>query len=115
VIGCDETGPHVYQTIPSGDYFEYIAQAMGKRSQSARTYLEKYFKEFKSMELGNLIEHSLKALKGASATPLTSKNVAIAYVGKNQKYTTISGEKLAPYMSMVEEEKKEEKKQESKE
>lgn len=46
VIGYDKTGPHVYETSPSGNYFEYKAQAMGKQSQSARTYLEKHFETF---------------------------------------------------------------------
>mmetsp|Transcript_603 Transcript_603/g.1165 ORF Transcript_603/g.1165 Transcript_603/m.1165 type:complete len:251 (-) Transcript_603:139-891(-) len=114
VIGYDATGAHVYETVPSGNYFEYIAQAMGKRSQSARTYLEKYFKEFKSMELGNLIEHALKSLKGASEVPLTKANCAVAYVGKNTPFTILADEKIAPYMSMVEDDKKEDAKQEAK-
>mmetsp|Transcript_26589 Transcript_26589/g.37045 ORF Transcript_26589/g.37045 Transcript_26589/m.37045 type:complete len:253 (-) Transcript_26589:129-887(-) len=112
VIGYDETGTHVYETVPSGNFFEYIAQAMGKRSQSARTYLEKYFKEFKSMELGDLVKHSLKSLKGASEETLTKSNCAIAYVGKDKEFTIITGEELAPYMALVDDgdEKKEESK-----
>jgi 20S proteasome subunit alpha 6 len=46
VIGYDKTGAHVYETSPSGNYFEYKAQAMGARSQSARTHLEKHFETF---------------------------------------------------------------------
>jgi len=114
VIGYDETGAHVYETVPSGNYFEYIAQAMGKRSQSARTYLEKYFKEFKSMELGDLVNHALKSLKGASEEKLTKSNCAIAFVGKDRKFTVLTGDKLAPYMELAvegDEEKKEEAKE----
>ncbi len=106
VVGYDKTGPHVFQTLPSGNYFEYVAQAMGKRSQSARTYLEKYYTEFKGMELGNLIEHALKALKGSSPEPLSQKNVAIGIVGKNTDFTIVDGEKLAPYLSVLDDEKK---------
>ncbi|GAB5365279.1 hypothetical protein AAMO2058_001044000 [Amorphochlora amoebiformis] len=112
VIGYDKTGTHVFETLPSGNFFEYIAQAMGKRSQSSRTYLEKYFKEFKDMELGNLIEHALKSLKGASEETLTKNNCSVAYVGKGTKFTLLTGESLAPYMSLVDEEKKEAKKNE---
>lgn len=46
VAAHDQTGPHLFQTCPSGNYFEYIAMAIGARSQSAKTYLEKYFEEF---------------------------------------------------------------------
>jgi 20S proteasome subunit alpha 6 len=43
VVGHDKTGPHLFETCPSGNYTEYHAQAIGARSQSARTYLERHF------------------------------------------------------------------------
>jgi len=46
VAGYDRTGPHLFQTDPSGNYFEYRAMAMGARSQSAKTYIEKHFTKF---------------------------------------------------------------------
>lgn len=46
VAAHDQTGPHLFQTCPSGNYFEYIAMAIGARSQSAKTYLEKHFESF---------------------------------------------------------------------
>lgn len=46
VAAYDQTGPHLFQTCPSGNYFEYVAMAIGARSQSAKTYLEKHFEEF---------------------------------------------------------------------
>ncbi|CAM9393956.1 unnamed protein product [Choristocarpus tenellus] len=47
LVAChDQTGPHLYQTCPSGNYFEYYAMAIGARSQSAKTYLEKHFESF---------------------------------------------------------------------
>ena len=48
-----QTGPHLFQTEPSGVYFEYKAQAIGARSQSARTYLEKTYASFQ----GRRTEH----------------------------------------------------------
>lgn len=101
MIGYDETGTHVYETIPSGDYFEYIAQAMGKRSQSSRTHLEKYYKEFKGMELGDLVTHALQSLRGASEEKLTQANCAVAFVGKDRPFTLLTGDKLAPYMEIA--------------
>ena len=49
--GYDAAGTHLFETIPSGEYFEYYAQAIGARSQSARTYFEKHFEEFKNSSL----------------------------------------------------------------
>lgn len=37
--------------------------AIGARSQSARTYLEKHLTEFPSSELDDLIKHGLRALR----------------------------------------------------
>jgi 20S proteasome alpha/beta subunit len=38
--------PHIYQIDPSSNYFDCKAQAIGARSQSARTYLERHLDEF---------------------------------------------------------------------
>lgn len=51
VAAHDQTGPHLFQTCPSGNYFEYLAMAIGARSQSAKTYLEKHFEEFEVRRL----------------------------------------------------------------
>jgi len=87
VAGFDKTGPHLYQTQPSGVFYEYKAQAMGARSQSSKTYLEKNFESFEKCSLDELIKHALTALKGASQGTLTSKNVAVGLVGKNTNFT----------------------------
>jgi len=39
VAGVDKDGPHLFETCPSGNYYEYYAYSIGARSQSARTYL----------------------------------------------------------------------------
>lgn len=41
-----ETGPHLFEFSPSGVTYEYFAMAIGARSQSAKTYLERHFEEF---------------------------------------------------------------------
>jgi len=100
-IGVDKTGPHLYQTMPSGTHFEYKAQAMGARSQSAKTYLEKHFEKFENLPLNELIKHALIALKGTSQTPLTHRNCSIAYVGKNQKFTILEDDDMKGFVASV--------------
>ena len=57
VIGYDKTGPHVYQTCPSANYYEYKSYAIGARSQSAKTYLERHYETFDDLSLDELIAH----------------------------------------------------------
>jgi len=101
VAGYDKTGPHLYQTEPSGVFFEYKAQAMGSRSQSSKTYLEKVFETFADLPLDKLIEHALHALKGASQKKLTSRNVEIGYVGPDTPFTIIEGDAIRSYVHTV--------------
>ena len=70
IASYDQTGPHLYQTDPSGAYYEYVAQAIGARAQSGKTYLEKYYKEFDNLGVDDLIKHALKALSGTTGACL---------------------------------------------
>lgn len=107
VIGYDKTGAHVYETSPSGNFFEYKAQAMGARSQSARTYLEKHFETFEGLEKDELLKHAMESLKGVAPTELTSKNVTLAFVGKDIPFTLLEDDAVRPYLDMVMDESEE--------
>ena len=41
VAAYDRTGPHLLQTAPDGNFYEWHAMALGARSQSAKTALER--------------------------------------------------------------------------
>ena len=60
VIGVDRTGAHLFETSPNGTHKEFIAHAIGARSQSARTYLEKVYKELDDASDDDLIKHAIK-------------------------------------------------------
>lgn len=51
VAGVDKDGPHLFETCPSGNYYEYYAYSIGARSQSARTYLEDHLASFKTSNM----------------------------------------------------------------
>lgn len=101
VAGYDKTGPHLFQTLPSGNFFEYKAQAMGARSQGAKTYLEKFFETFEDLSLDDLIRQALTALKSTSDKPLTSKNVTVGFVGKDTPFTIYDDDAVARYVALV--------------
>lgn len=100
----DQTGPHLYLTEPSGSYYEYYAMAIGSRSQTSRTYLEKEFENFGACSADELIKHALKALAASLAgdTELDSKNASISVVGADQALTIIEGAALQKYLDAVE-------------
>eukprot|EP01087_Luapelamoeba_hula_P004679 TRINITY_DN14618_c0_g1_i1.p1 TRINITY_DN14618_c0_g1~~TRINITY_DN14618_c0_g1_i1.p1 ORF type:complete len:254 (-),score=42.23 TRINITY_DN14618_c0_g1_i1:68-829(-) len=102
VIGYDQTGAHLFETCPSGNYFDYKAIAIGSRSQSAKTFLEKRFESFADASLDELIKEGLAALSetisSSDEVGLTSKNTSVGIVGKDQKFEIIEGARLQPYL-----------------
>ncbi|EDO36630.1 predicted protein, partial [Nematostella vectensis] len=100
VVGYDDMGPHIFQTCPSANYFDCKAMAIGARSQSARTYLEKYLDAFGDCEPEELIKHGLKALRETlpNEQELTTKNCSIGLVGKDQDFVIYNDDDVAPYV-----------------
>jgi len=104
VASYDENGPHLYQTCPSGNFYEYYATAIGSRSQSGRTYLEKIYEGLVDMERDELIMNAVRALTGCVSgdDELTTENGSIAIVGKGENLTVIEGQALKPYLDRLE-------------
>ncbi|CAM9315133.1 unnamed protein product, partial [Sphacelaria rigidula] len=104
VAAHDQTGPHLFQTCPSGNYFEYLAMAIGARSQSAKTYLEKHFESFENCELDELVKHALKALSGCVSgdKELDAQGATLAIVGKDKAFQVLDGDELQPYFDAIE-------------
>lgn len=104
VASVDKTGPHLHQTCPSGNIYEYYASAIGARSQSGRTYLEKIYEDLDGMSKDDLIMHALRSLTGCVVGDgeLTKENASIAIVGKDEDYILLEGEELQPYLDRLE-------------
>lgn len=100
VAGYDRQGPHLYQSAPSGDVFDFKATAMGVRSQAARTYLEKHFDTFPNCNLHELVTHALKALAAATSegVELNVENTTIAVVGLDTPFTVYDEEASRQYL-----------------
>ncbi|KAI9141154.1 nucleophile aminohydrolase [Paraphysoderma sedebokerense] len=104
VVGHDDAGPHLYECAPSGNVYDYMAQSIGARSQSCRTYLEKYYKEFETCEsLDDLVLHGLKALRESlqGDKELTGENVSIGVVGEGIEFQVWEGEKVVGYLDRI--------------
>ena len=91
LVACrDATGPHLYENCPSGNYNEYLAVAIGARSQSAKTYLEKHVDAFKAATVDELCKHALKALAGCVSgdKELDAASASLAIVGVDAEGNT---------------------------
>merc|ERR550537_1866882 len=84
VGGVDKSGPRLFSTCPSGQHLEYKAMAIGSRSQSAKTYLEKHFESFDNCDPKELIQHALEAMNAttSSGVDLSVKNCGVAVIGE---------------------------------
>lgn len=105
IASVDNGTPHLYQTCPSGNLYEFYASAIGARSQSARTYLEKHYKSFASeCTRDEIIVHALQALVGCVSgdNELTKENASVAIVSATQKVTILEGQELLPYLEKLE-------------
>ena len=96
--------PHLYQTCPSGNLYEFYSSSIGARSQSAKTYLEKHYESFPEATRDELIVHALQALQGCCSgdDELTKDNGSIVVVGKDEKVTLIEGDELQQYLNRLE-------------
>lgn len=106
IAGYDRTGPHLFQTCPSGNYYEYIAMAIGSRSQGAKTYLERTYENYKDLSLEELAKHAVLALRetvsSSKDTELTLENTAVAVVGKGTDFKIYEDDEVKPYLTMIE-------------
>jgi len=121
-----KTGPHIFETCPSGNFFEYKAMAIGARSQACKTYLERTFEEYEagtykclaslprslaqthslthsasciSATREALLKHALTALReatGSQSEGLSTKNVSLGIVGADEQFHLLTAEELEP-------------------
>eukprot|EP00045_Choanoeca_perplexa_P004040 m.35058 g.35058 ORF g.35058 m.35058 type:complete len:252 (-) comp12365_c0_seq1:57-812(-) len=103
VAGYDQAGPHIYQVEPSANYFDCKSMAIGARSQSAKTYLERNVEEIANSERDALIKHALLALREClpSEVTLTSANTTVAVVGKDEPLNINNDDTVTQYLNMI--------------
>ena len=76
--------------------------AIGARSQSAKTYLEKNYEQFAHLGWEELAKHGLKALKAsAQETELSEHNVSVGIVGQDQIFRLLNQDELRTYLAEI--------------
>ncbi|KAJ1916277.1 proteasome component pup2 [Tieghemiomyces parasiticus] len=92
IAGCDERGPQLYHTDPSGTYVRYKAKAIGAGSEGAQTELQEEY--FQTMTLNDGFKLALKVLKQVMEEKLNVSNIQVAAVTSQDGYHILSEEKL---------------------
>lgn len=97
LAGVDDTGSRILTTDPSGAYRGFKATAVGRKSEEANKILEENYTSDLSLE--DAIKLAVDAVKTASDTEITSKNVKIAVIkSDNKTFERIPEEKVATYL-----------------
>jgi 20S proteasome subunit alpha 6 len=114
IAGLDDKGTHLYETDPSGNFYDYKAQAIGARSQSARTYLEKFYPQFEKATRDELIKHALRALreclvekkneKDKEPDTLDEKNCSVGILGQDETFHVLSGAEIRHFLDIIDKE-----------
>ena len=90
--GIDDTGPHLFETDPSGLSTGYKADAIGAGRDQAIEILEKEYKE--GMNLQEAASLALKALKAGLEQGQSLGTISAGYINQGEKFKIMSQEEL---------------------
>lgn len=102
VAGYDEQGPHIYQVMPTANVLNCKAMAIGSRSQSARTYLERNMESFEDCDMDELICHAIQAIRGSlGSDDVENLTINVAIVGKDVPFKMFTEAENQKYVKLV--------------
>jgi proteasome alpha subunit len=94
IAGIDNSTPRLFETDPTGIYFEYKATAIGEGEVDVEEILKKEYKQDISMQEG--LSLSLKALKKVLGDNFSINRVDAAFISKEErKFLKYSKEDIA--------------------
>ena len=100
VAGVDTGEPHLFQIDPSGAYYEWKATAVGKNAASAKTFLEKRYKD--SMEMEDAIHTALLTLKDGFEGTMNDLNIEVGIIEVGGDFHLLSKGEINDYLSVIE-------------
>lgn len=86
ICGYDKHGLRLYQTDPSGTFYAWKANAIGKNSKTVREYLEKNYKDEVAASDDECIKLAVKALLEVVESGGRNIEVATMRVSQSQKH-----------------------------
>ncbi|MDP7282487.1 MAG: archaeal proteasome endopeptidase complex subunit alpha [Candidatus Undinarchaeales archaeon] len=91
--------PKLFETDPSGSFWEYKATAIGENVEKVKELLQKGYKE--EMGLEQAIELGLKALYKGTNERFNERSIEIVYIDINGKFHAPKPEKIKEYILKV--------------
>ena len=80
IAGVDENGPQLYQTDPSGTYFQWQARAIGSGGDTAMQTIKENYHQ--NMSLDDAQKLVLQTLKQVMEEKITTDNVEMCVIPK---------------------------------
>ena len=91
----------IFELNPSGDCFEFKSFAIGAKSQSAKTYIEKNVESFSNLGVDELIMHGLRAIKSGykdEKEEMSGKNIEVYALDREEEMRMVSSEVVGTYI-----------------
>lgn len=105
--GFDYDGqPHLYQTEPSGIYYEWKANATGRSAKTVREFLEKFYKDEEVATDDGAIKLAIRAL--LEVVQSGQKTLEVAVMRRNETLQMLDVATIEKYVTIIEKEKEEE-------
>lgn len=106
--GFDLDGtPHLFQTEPSGIYYEWKANATGKSAKTVREFLEKFYTPETVETEEGAVKLAIKAL--LEVVQSGQKNLEVAIMRNDKPMQMLDAESIEKYVTVIEEENAKEK------
>ena len=103
ICGYDRNGLSLYQTEPSGTFYAWKANAIGKNSKTVREYLEKNYTDELAASDEECKKLAVKAL--LEVVESGGRNIEIATMRMNEPLKIWSDEEVDTFVSSIEAEK----------
>ena len=99
IIGWEGNVPTLWQVDPSGSYWAWKATALGKRSDSSRTFLERRYAE--DLSVDDAIHTAISTLKEGFDGQLTPELIEIGVVDESKTFRTLSTAEIRDFLTEV--------------
>ena len=99
MAGIDASGPHLYETDPSGAMMAYKAGGIGAGRNEVMEVFEKDFKD--NMTQTQAVNLGLKALSAANENNLKSEVVEIAVINPEKEFHTLNSEEVGKAVKKI--------------
>lgn len=104
MIGYEKNKPRIFELTPTGDRVEYNAYAIGAKSQSSKTYLEKHLGTFGKSSPEHLVLNALNAIKAGYRDELeemSEKNIEVSLLTKKNGFVSLGKEEVKAYLDKL--------------